>query len=100
LDRRLGGNQSRSGVGGEKKNSQSLPGLELPIIQPVAQRHTTELTRLLLTITKKRRGIEDSLRLYINTKLELTSMEWGHWDHYGKIIWEQQLTAEGEGKKF
>jgi hypothetical protein len=28
LDRRLGGNQSRSGGGGEEKNPQPLPGLE------------------------------------------------------------------------
>jgi hypothetical protein len=27
LDRRLGGPQSRSGRGGEEKNSQSLPGI-------------------------------------------------------------------------
>jgi hypothetical protein len=38
LDRRLSGHQSRSGRGGEEKNSQPLPGLEAPIIQPVAQR--------------------------------------------------------------
>jgi hypothetical protein len=37
LDRRLGGPQSRSGRGGEDKNSQPLPGLEPPIIQPIAQ---------------------------------------------------------------
>jgi hypothetical protein len=30
LDRRLGGPQSRSGRGGEEKNSQPLPGLEPP----------------------------------------------------------------------
>jgi hypothetical protein len=47
MDRRLGGPQSRSGHGGEKKNSQPLPGLEPPIIQPLAQRYTTELSRLL-----------------------------------------------------
>jgi hypothetical protein len=47
LDRRLGGAQSRSGRDDEEKNSQSLLGLELPIIQPVAQRYTTELSRLL-----------------------------------------------------
>jgi hypothetical protein len=46
LDRRLGGPQSRSGRGGEVKNSHPLPGLEPPIIQPVAQRYTTELTLL------------------------------------------------------
>jgi hypothetical protein len=40
LDRRLGGSQSRSGRGGEEKNSQPLPGIEPPIIQPLAQRYT------------------------------------------------------------
>jgi hypothetical protein len=30
LDRRLGGSQSRSGRGGEEKNSQQLPVLEPP----------------------------------------------------------------------
>jgi hypothetical protein len=39
--------QSWSGRGGEEKNSQPLPGLEPPIIQPVAQRYTTELSRRL-----------------------------------------------------
>jgi hypothetical protein len=43
LDRRLGGPQSSSGCGGKEKNSQPLPGLEPPIIQPVAQRYTTVL---------------------------------------------------------
>jgi hypothetical protein len=46
LDRRLGGPQSRSGRGGEEKNSQPLAGLEHPIIKPLAQRYTTELSRL------------------------------------------------------
>jgi hypothetical protein len=50
LDRRLGGPQSRSGRGGEKKNTQPLPGLESPIFQPVAQRYTIELSRLLFHI--------------------------------------------------
>jgi hypothetical protein len=43
LDRRLGRPQSRSGHSGKEKNSQPLPGLESPITQPVAQRHTAEL---------------------------------------------------------
>jgi hypothetical protein len=47
LDRRLVGPQSRSGRGGEETNSQPLPRVELPTIQPAAQRHTTELSRLL-----------------------------------------------------
>jgi hypothetical protein len=43
LDRRLGGPQSRSGYGGEEKNSELLRGLEPQIIHPVAQRYTTEV---------------------------------------------------------
>jgi hypothetical protein len=42
LDRRLGEPQSRSGRGGEDRNSQPLPGSETPIVQPIAQRFTTE----------------------------------------------------------
>jgi hypothetical protein len=52
LDRRLGGPQSPSGRGGEEKNFQPLPGREPPVIQPVAQRYTTELS-LLLTSGKR-----------------------------------------------
>jgi hypothetical protein len=46
LDRRLGEPQIRSGRGGEEKNSEFLPGLELPIIQSVASGRgfTYELT--------------------------------------------------------
>jgi hypothetical protein len=36
--------------GGEEKNSQPLTGLEPPIIQPAAQRYTTELCRLTMII--------------------------------------------------
>jgi hypothetical protein len=50
LNRRLGGLQSRSGRSGEEKNSQPLPGLELPIIQPVSQRYTPELSRCLFDV--------------------------------------------------
>jgi hypothetical protein len=48
LDRRLGGPPSRSGRGGKEQNSDPLPGLELPIIQAVAQRYTTDLSCLLM----------------------------------------------------
>jgi hypothetical protein len=48
LDRRFGWLQSRSERGGEEKNSRPLPGLEPSIIQPVAHRYTTELSRLLV----------------------------------------------------
>jgi hypothetical protein len=37
LKKRLGGPQSRSGHGNEKKNFEPLPGLEPSIIQSVAQ---------------------------------------------------------------
>jgi hypothetical protein len=41
LGRRLSGPQSRSGRGGEEKNSQPPPGINPnPIVQPVAQRYT------------------------------------------------------------
>jgi hypothetical protein len=48
LDRRLSGPQSRSGCGGEEKNSQPLPALEPPIIEPVAQHYTPELSYVFL----------------------------------------------------
>jgi hypothetical protein len=51
LDKKLSGPQSRSGCGGEEKNSQPLPGLETPIMQPVTQRYTAELSRLLILLT-------------------------------------------------
>jgi hypothetical protein len=59
LDRRLGGAQSRSGRGGEEKNSQSGPesNPRTPIVQPVAQRCISEL-------------VEDHTRLKPR----------GHWD--------------------
>jgi hypothetical protein len=48
LVRRLGGPQSRSGLDGDVENSQPLPALEPPIIQPIVQRYTTELSRILV----------------------------------------------------
>jgi hypothetical protein len=48
FDRRMGGTESRSEHGGEEKNSQLLLELEPSIIQPVAQRYITEISRLLL----------------------------------------------------
>jgi hypothetical protein len=47
LNRRLGGPQSQSERSGKDRNSQLLRGLETPIIQPVAQGYTTELSWLL-----------------------------------------------------
>jgi len=40
----LGGPQSRSGRGGEEKNSQPPPEPEPQFIQPVAQHYTAELS--------------------------------------------------------
>jgi len=40
LGKRLGGPLSRSGGGGEEKNSQLLPGLDSSIIQPATQSYT------------------------------------------------------------
>jgi hypothetical protein len=48
FDRRLSGPQSRSGRGGEEKNSHPLPGLEPPTIQLVVQRFITKLSRLIV----------------------------------------------------
>jgi hypothetical protein len=63
LDRRPGGPQSQSGRGGEEINSQPLSGLESPIVQPVAQRYTTELSRLLPNVHK----------IFINFEAEKTN---------------------------
>jgi hypothetical protein len=61
MDRRLGGSHNRSGRGGEEKNSQLLPELDTPIIQPVAQRYTTELSQLLYSLdngkSKSKKGV-------------------------------------------
>jgi hypothetical protein len=51
--KRVPGSQSRSGRGGEEKNSQPLPGLEPPIIQPVAQLYSTDVSRILIIIVYK-----------------------------------------------
>jgi hypothetical protein len=53
---RLGGPQSRSGRGGEETNSQLLPELETPIIQPVAQHYTTELSRMLIAMARRKKS--------------------------------------------
>jgi len=39
LDGKLDEPQSRSGLGGEEKNPQPLPGLEPPIIQPIVNHY-------------------------------------------------------------
>jgi hypothetical protein len=47
MDRTLSGPQSWSGRGDKEKNFQPMPALEPLIIQTVAQRYTTELSRIL-----------------------------------------------------
>jgi hypothetical protein len=70
FDRRLGRLQSRFGRSGVEKNSQPLSGIEPPIIQLVAQRYTTELSRLLT----KLRGISESQDHHIKEKKQLQDM--------------------------
>jgi hypothetical protein len=72
LDRRLGGPQSRSGRGSEEKNSQPLPGLGLPIVQPVGQRCTTELSRLLKYICAQAYSLQNRRQYCIGSP-----MQWG-----------------------
>jgi hypothetical protein len=69
LDRRLGGPQSPSGRDGEEKNSQPLSRLEPSIIQPIAHRYISELSRILLCKV----GITDSgtMRTKINSALQI-----------------------------
>jgi hypothetical protein len=50
MNRRLGGTQSRSGRGGDENTSQTLQGLKPPIMQSIAQRYTTELSRLVVVV--------------------------------------------------
>jgi hypothetical protein len=70
LDKRLGGPQSRSGRGGEEKNSHPLTGLKVSIIQPVAQRYTTELSRLLVFPNIHYKMIIDLVEVNIFCKLQ------------------------------
>jgi hypothetical protein len=58
LDRRLDGPQSRYGQ--DENNYQPLLGLEPPIIQPVSQRYTIELSRFICS-----RAIHNHLRTTI-----------------------------------
>jgi hypothetical protein len=64
LDRRLGGPKSRSGRGGEEKNSQPLPGLEPPIIQPVSElsQLLNEIINIMKTVLDERDSHNDKLQ--------------------------------------
>jgi hypothetical protein len=90
---RMDGPQSRSGRGGEERNSQPLLGLEPPIIQPVAQRYTTELSRLLISITKRNLYVSH----FTNIDSNLLNMRWaGNVARMGEMrnaynFWSQNL---------
>jgi hypothetical protein len=77
MNRWMGGPQSRSRRGGEEKNSQPLPGLEPPIIQPVAQRYTTELSRFLVEQQYFLRTVEGRARLDLGPRNEVIFLMWG-----------------------
>jgi hypothetical protein len=73
-DRRLGGFQSRSGRGGKEKNFQPMPGLEPPLIQPVAHHCIAERSRLLViyyTYTEVRAMYETFLQPVCGTDSRL-----------------------------
>jgi hypothetical protein len=61
LYRRLGEPQSRSGRGGEEKNSQPLPGIEPPIVRPVDLCYTTELFRLMVWLIVNQNYIHEEI---------------------------------------
>jgi hypothetical protein len=70
LDRRLGGPESWSGHSGKEKNSQPLPGLKPPIIKPIAQRYTTELSWLLTSIVNGSKFMYSCSYVTVFIKLE------------------------------
>jgi hypothetical protein len=83
FDRKVGGLQSRSGRGDER-NSQPFPGLESPIIQPVAHRNlghrdkTTALNISCVFITSSKIScdlptVEDICNLELKTEGNLFS---------------------------
>jgi hypothetical protein len=98
----MGGLQSRSGCGGEERNSQPLTGHELPIIQPVDQRYTTELSRhvvytinSLKTLVQKseaKRPLGRPGRRGENIKMDLKDIGCERAD-WGPLIQEGQATA-------
>jgi hypothetical protein len=97
LDRRLSGSQSRSGCGGEKKNSQPLPGLKSPIIQPISQRYTTELSRLLLVLYVLAFINEKLLLVYLHgtCKLYCYKATNGRYSSYSSFQTSHRIRPEG-----
>jgi hypothetical protein len=72
LDRRLDGPQSQFERGDEEKNSQPLAGLEPPIVQPVVQCCTTELSRLLCCLWSNDDHVTHLTWLYTNEWSEIS----------------------------
>jgi hypothetical protein len=83
------GPQSRSGRGGEEINSQPLPGLEPPIIQPVAQRYTAELPRFLTysTGTEVIDGSISNTLLFADDQILLPDLQSVIYLHWNLKIW-------------
>jgi hypothetical protein len=75
LNRSLGGPQSRSGRGGEEKNSQPLPGLEPLIIQPVAQSYTMSLRIVTNSIEQSPLSEADSRTVCQEKKASLSRLK-------------------------
>jgi hypothetical protein len=76
LGRRLGALQNRSGHGVEEKNSQPLPGLEPPIVLPVDQCYTTEISYL----------CEEEVVTYFKN-LAPYSTDWNHFSQFSLCYW-------------
>jgi hypothetical protein len=103
LYRRLDGPQSRSGGCGEEKTFQTPPGLEPPIIQPAAQRYTTELSRLLI----KKEGKKDKNngrksmreRKYSEKQIKRTEIRKGESERNSRTDVERCKKNRGTNKK-
>jgi hypothetical protein len=74
----MGRSQSRSGRGSEEKNYQPLSGLEPPIMQPVAQRYTIELSRLRVCIYYNGKGYSFPCAFNRAPRHEGVLREWRH----------------------
>jgi hypothetical protein len=87
-NRRLGGHQSRSGRGGEEKNSQPLQGLEDPIIQNENEKLVVKLEGKRL-LGRPRPRWEDNIRMN-RREMEWKCVDWMHFlkgrDHWRAVV--------------
>jgi hypothetical protein len=92
LDRRLGGPQSRSGRGDEEKNFQPLPRLEPPIIQPIAQRYATEISRILVE------RVHDYYKTHVakstNTLLRMSEVRNKYFNYFSTVFFKNEGAEE------